>query len=341
MTLLLGGQWGGEGKGAITAFLAATEHPAALVKTGGPNSSHTYGVGGEMWKVRMLPSGCNLTQCAVIFPAGCLLETGTLFAEIDALNFDGTLLIDRQAGLVDERHVAAQRDDPFYDNVGSTRTGTGAASADRCRRRLHLAESDSRLHPYLSDTAEDLSALLTSRQRILVEGSQGFGLSNYHGPYPFVTSRDTTAGAVLSQLGLGPRSIGTIVLVLKCFPTRNSHGFAPLVDELTDSQLDNLGAVALETGGGSYQGGDRRRRVGLFDWTVAARAIRANTPDVIALTGLDRLAAAMELEPTLQQHYGDPIDFPTTVARRLGVPVGLLSYGPNIESVVDTRDVGT
>src|SRR5262249_21570619 len=128
LSIVVGGQFGGEGKGAITAFLAKKDGVRILVKTGGPNSTHSFGSNGELARVRMVPSGINLGPSIVIYPAGCLIHPETLFAELKQLNYTQSIVIDPQAGIVEQRHIETQTVDDFYDRVGSTLTGTGAAS---------------------------------------------------------------------------------------------------------------------------------------------------------------------------------------------------------------------
>ena len=56
------------------------------------------------------------------------------------------------------------------------------------------------------------------QRKILLEGTQGTGLSLYHGDYPSVTSRDTTVAGCLAEAGIGPRRVRKIILVCRTFP---------------------------------------------------------------------------------------------------------------------------
>ena len=74
---------------------------------------------------------------------------------------------------------------------------------------------------------------LEAGQRIIIEGTQGFGLSLLHSKYyPFVTSRDTTAAAFVSEAGLSPLDVDDIVLVLRAFPIRVGGNSGPLPNEI-------------------------------------------------------------------------------------------------------------
>lgn len=171
-TIVVGGQFGGEGKGAVTAYLHLTREFACVVKTGGPNAWHNYGLHGQMHDVRMLPSGTTLRPTTIVFPPGSLIYVPTLLAELDRYSFQGNVLIDPLAGLIDEVHIQTQKADDFYLTTGSSRRGTGAASAQRSLRRLPVAREDSRLKHWLFDTARYLESVLSQGRDILVEGGQ-------------------------------------------------------------------------------------------------------------------------------------------------------------------------
>jgi adenylosuccinate synthase len=78
------------------------------------------------------------------------------------------------------------------------------------------------------------------------------------------------------------------------------------------------------------------RRVGLFDYDIAQQAVRANGPQFIALTGLDNLQRSLNIEE-IRNHYGSIDDFKSKLESTLKVPIGIESWGPSIENVVDKR----
>jgi adenylosuccinate synthase len=336
LSVVIGGQFGGEGKGAIVAYLAFNDKVDAIVKTGGPNSTHSFGTNGKLLRVRMAPCGANMGPSTIVYPPGCLIHSETLFSELSEIGFSGQVIIDPKAGVVDPTHINTQKTDSFYISAGSTLTGTGAASAERARRRLRLARDYSTLTSYLGDTQEYLADALASGKRVLVEGSQSFGLSNYHGDYPYTTSRDTSVGTFLGQIGLGPKYLDTIFLVVKCFPTRNLIGEGSLPLELPEAFIAANLPTLGEYGGGTYKTVGHLRRVALFDFEVVRRAVIANSPDYIALTGLDRLAAVQH-ESVVSNHYESPKKFIEKLQANLHINVGLQSWGPYVENIIDNR----
>ena len=339
LSVVVGGQYGGEGKGLITAFLAMRDGVEILVKTGGPNSGHSFKKDGELFRVRMLPSGFNCGPSTVVIPPGCLIHSATLLGEAAQFNFGGRLIVDPRAGIITEDYIQEQAGDAFYRHAGSTLTGTGAAMAARARRRLGLARDEAVLHDFLGDTTAYLREALEAGKAVLVEGSQGYGLSNYHGEYPFVTSRDTTVGAFLGQIGLGPKFLTQVILAVKCLPTRNRIGDGTLPNELPDHIISARAEYLEEHGGGTYNELGDRRRVGLFDFEGVRRAVAANTPDFLALTGLDRLAACLP-DSSIASHYVSPDAFVRTLEQWYGMPVGLQSWGPAVTDVLDRRHGG-
>lgn len=332
VSVVVGGQYGGEGKGAVNAFLSETGRYSALVKTGGPNAWHNYGKAGVMHDVRMFPSGATLRPIEVIFPPGALIHVPTFFAEREKYQIQGPIIIDPLAGVIDETHVAAQKADPFYAEAGSALRGTGTATAARSKRRLRLAREEPSLARWIGSTANKLEEHMAHGRQVLVEGGQGFGLSNFHGDYPFATSRDTTAPSFLSQTGLGAGYLGEVFLTIKCLPTRNPAGKGVLRNEIV-AKLDHAAENALsEHGGTPSADGRTKRRVGLFDFDLLRKATLANTPTAIALTGFDRLSAVLHL-PIFSDHYGSLEAFRTRVSTVSNAPIALEGWGPCIEDM--------
>lgn len=123
-------------------------------------------------------------------------------------------------------------------------------------------------------------------RRLVVEGTQGFGLSVIHGLWPKVTSRDTTAAAVLAECGLSPLDVDDVTLVLRCHPIRVAGASGPLDGE-TDWPTVAAEAAAdrditeLTTVTGNV------RRIGRFDADLVRQAVRVNGPTRIVLNHLD------------------------------------------------------
>lgn len=337
ITLVVGAQYGGEGKGKISAFLATQEHFSAVCRTGSVNSKHTVVYRGETYDLRQLPTPAALGfSGTIVFGAGSLIHIPTLQKEMKMLNVDTEqVIIDPQAGILADEHTNEQRNDIRYKKIGSTMTGTGYATAQRALRKLSLAREHDELKGMIGPASETLWKCVQNDEHVLVEGHQSVGLSNYHGDYPYVSNRDSVAAELLSELGLGPRLPLRIILVVKAFPTRNHNGRLP--NEMSMEEADGLGIY--EYGGGSWGIENNRRRVGRIDLNDVSYAARLNTPTEIALTGVDYLEPTVQGSTSEKNLTENVWEFIHSIEQAAGVPVSMVSTGPETSAVVYRKDV--
>ncbi|MFW6180725.1 MAG: adenylosuccinate synthase [Spirochaetota bacterium] len=139
------------------------------------------------------------------------------------------------------------------------------------------------LRPYVADTSLLVNGNLNQEKRIIFEGAQGVLLDVDFGTYPFVTSSNPSTGGVLTGLGVGPRSVGTVLGIMKAYTTRVGEGPFP-----TELQEDT-GARIRERGGEFGASTGRPRRCGWFDAVATAYAVRVSGIDRLAMTKLDVL----------------------------------------------------
>jgi adenylosuccinate synthase len=157
--------------------------------------------------------------------------------------------------------------------------------------------------------------LLDSGQRILVEGTQGFGLSVWHSDsFPFATSRDTTAAGFVSEAGLAPHDVDEVVLVLRTFPIRVGGNSGPLPNEISWPELS--AEAHLSPDFKEYTTATHRvRRVARFDGKLVKRAIAANSPHRIVLNHMDYVdlegqgTAARNFLIRIENEIGRRVDF--------------------------------
>lgn len=102
------------------------------------------------------------------------------------------------------------------------------------------------LGAYVVDTDEVLAQARTQGKNILLEGAQGTMLDLDHGTYPYVTSSNPTAGGACTGSGLGPRAISHVIGITKAYTTRVGAG--PFPTELFDDAGKHLGTVGAEFG---------------------------------------------------------------------------------------------
>ncbi len=139
-TVIVGLQWGDEGKGKTTDFLA--EQVAMVVRyQGGDNAGHTVVLGDEVFKLRLTPSGVLYPHITSVIGSGVVVNPATLIAELDMLTSRGIdtakVRVSRSAHVIMPYHIALDRameERLAGDAVGTTRRGIGPAYADRAWR---------------------------------------------------------------------------------------------------------------------------------------------------------------------------------------------------------------
>jgi adenylosuccinate synthase len=139
------------------------------------------------------------------------------------------------------------------------------------------------LKPLVADIPERLNELRRADKKILFEGAQGVMLDIDHGTYPYVTSSNTTVGAVTTGSGFGPRYIDYVLGIAKAYATRVGNG--PFPTELFDETGEYLAARGREFGTTT----GRQRRCGWFDAVAVRRAVELNSISGLCITKLDVL----------------------------------------------------
>jgi adenylosuccinate synthase len=299
VSVVVGGQYGSEGKGKVALALARRERGECVaVRVGGPNSGHTgYDLQGRRWILRQLPVAAVDGVHMIVLPAGSYIDPDLLLKEIASLGLsDRDVAISPRARVITADHVRHEHESRINDSIGSTATGTGAAVVAAIQRNAPhsgpvavFANDDDRLRRYVRSTADLFRKALSEGRRVIVEGTQGFGLSPLHSPYwPNVTSRDTTAAAFLAEAGLAPTEVDDVTLVARCWPIRVSGNSGPLETE-TDWET-----VTRECGAPSdlrefTSVTKKLRRIGRFEFEIVKQAIAVNQPTRLVLNHLDHI----------------------------------------------------
>jgi adenylosuccinate synthase len=143
ITVILGAQWGDEGKGKVTDRLAAESDIVARFN-GGNNAGHTVTVGDEIFKLHLVPSGILYPHVTCIMGGGMVITPGKLLEEMDALAARGVdvsaerLKLSGRAHLILPYHIAldgATERALGKKRIGTTMRGIGPAYADKSARR--------------------------------------------------------------------------------------------------------------------------------------------------------------------------------------------------------------
>lgn len=345
--VMVGGQYGSEGKGQIAGYLA--KNYDVLVRVGGPNAGHKVrSQNGTVFTYHHLPSGCKDSGADVVIGAGAVVNPENLLREIEACGLTPErIFIDPQAMTITEEDKEGEK--RLVSSIGSTGQGVGLASARKIAERWNgstLARNDSRLAPFVNGTTtERLERAYRTNKKVFLEGTQGSALSIHHGIYPHVTSRDTNVAGCLAEAGISPARVRRILLVVRSYPIRvanpsdsNDSGYMKKeisFDEIADRS--GLRAQDLKQAEKTSTTG-RDRRVSEFDWELFRRSCALNAPTDIVLTFADYIDAKNQDAHRFDQLTPATIQFVEELERVANAPVSLISTRFGVRGVIDRRD---
>jgi len=336
--VIIGAQWGDEGKGKIVDYLA---HEAGIVVrfSGGANAGHTIVLSGTKYALHLVPSGILYPDKVVILGSGMVIDPAALFAELGALaergiNWEGRVLISDRAHLVLPRYKELDKtaDAARRRPIGTTGRGIGIAySMKASRDGVRLADIDDpdrlvNLQPEdlvfidewkakLAPMIVDASAYLSRHRNswTLFEGAQGALLDLDTGTYPFVSSGMSCAAGAAAQGGIGPRHIDRILGVFKAYTTRVGNG--PFPTEFEDDSPGSLSNYIRTTGNEYGVTTGRPRRCGYLDLVALRYACRVNSLDRLILTHIDVYDALLEFDACVAYKIRGTLvdDFPASI----------------------------
>lgn len=346
--VLVGGQYGSEGKGQVAAYLA--QEYDVLMRVGGPNAGHKVARERGKYTYHSLPSGSRESNADVLIGPGATIHIEELLSEIDDCEIlSERLYIDPQVMVITDKDRA--QEGAMKDAIGSTGRGGGAAASRRIMERLDhknrakLAGDYAELEPYIKSTHERLQRAYSNGESVLLEGTQGSALSLYHGPYPYVTSRDTNVSGCLAEAGIPPRRIRRVLMVIRYTPIRvqsPKDGDSGQLKHETDFETVQKEAglkIDIKTHERTSTT-NKERRVGWFEWDSYRKACELNAPTDIVLTFADYHKAINQKARRFEQLDNDTIKFVEELERIAQAPVSLINTRfPHEED--DPRDLRT
>ncbi|MEK7615804.1 MAG: adenylosuccinate synthetase [Patescibacteria group bacterium] len=288
VTVIIGAQWGDEGKGKVVDLLSAKADIVVRVQ-GGANAGHTIVVDGKKHILHLIPSGILHKKVICVIGNGVVIDPEVLEEEIElikklGLDVDKRLLISDRAHIVSAEHKERDVRDS-QKKIGTTGRGIGPAYMDKVGRTglrtVDFIKKDKRFGKYVTDTSAYLNKNL--KKRIIMEGAQGAMLDVDFGTYPYVTSSNTMAGAASTGSGIGPTKIDKVIGIVKAYTTRVGNG--PLPTEFPDELGEQIRQKGNEFGATT----GRPRRCGWFDAVVVRYACQVSGVDECVLMKLDVL----------------------------------------------------
>ncbi|AEJ19985.1 adenylosuccinate synthase [Gracilinema caldarium] len=336
--VVIGAQWGDEGKGKIVDYLAK-EAQIIVRYSGGANAGHTIVIGADQYALHLIPSGILYPDKIVILGAGMVIDPKALFAELDMLksrgiDTTGRVFISDRAHIVLPRYIEIdkERDKARKKPIGTTGRGIGityAMKAERDSIRIadlgwkekidELEEADRQFLAEYQDRLQAMAIDLTSflaghkNAQILFEGAQGTLLDLDLGTYPYVSSgMSCAAGAAIGGC-IGPRNLDKILGVFKAYSTRVGNG--PFPSEFDPEGEGELEHYVRETGREYGVTTGRPRRCGYLDLVALRYACRTNSIDSLVMTHLDVYDTMEEIKACIAYRIGDRVveDFPASI----------------------------
>ena len=329
-TVVVCGFFGDTGKGKIISYLSLKDKVAVTVRAGvGPNAGHTVVYEGKEYKLRMLPSAFVYDKCRLLIGPGVLVNPDILLEETRLTESQDRVGVDPQCAVIEQKHIEADKKGHLAKKIKTTGTGTGPCNAERALRTVKLARDFPRLEKYLTDVPLEVNTAINQGKNVLVEGTQGTYLSLFHGTYPYCTSKDVTASAACSDVGVGPTKVDDVVLVFKAYTTRVGGG--PLPNEVSweEAKKRRWAEIATVTG--------RRRRAAPFNYELAKRAVMLNGATQAAITKIDVVFPECKGNKSYEELSHQAKDFIENVEKEIKVPVTLLGTGPGTREIVDRR----
>ena len=231
------------------------------------------------------------------------------------------------------------------------------SARDEARR---LYDFGQKIKDYVCDTFSIIDQATTQGKKVLFEGAQGVLLDIDYGSYPYVTSSSTGAAGIYTGAGVTSGVVNEKLGIVKAYTTRVGEG--PMPTEIAEEIGDRIQKIGHEFGATT----GRKRRCGWLDLPSLKYSVKASSMTSIALTKLDVLSGLEELKvcyayevdgkeydcayPGLDLTHAKPLykslkpftddftkdgiyateldEYIKLIEDSLGIPVGILAYGP-------------
>ena len=279
--VVLGLQYGDEGKGKITHHLCKTGGYTHVIRfNGGCNAGHTIYHKGKKFVTHHIPAGVFFGIKSIIGP-GCVVDPKQFFRELEELR-DGGVDIDELVFIAENAHIITDEhleEDGKDTVIGTTKRGNGPAYREKYARNGFLAKDIPHLQPYLVNIYDELHKE-TKNPVILCEGAQGFGLDIDWGDYPFVTSSHCTTGSALLN-GIPPQAIRDVWGVAKAYETYVGAKKFELENSIFSKIRDSGKEYGATTG--------RPRQCGWLEGPFLEKSIKINGVNKVVFNKMDIL----------------------------------------------------
>lgn len=339
--IIVGAQWGDEGKGKISAYITASDNAVGVARAGtGPNAEHGVFLKDEKTylKTNQLPLGFIFSSSPYIYiGSGVAVDPKKLFSEMERYKISPERIkIDYRCPIITEEHVKRDTDSKRMQAIGSTMSGVGPCRSDFINRVAKQTKDIPELYPVIADVGKEINTLCSQGKEVVVESSQGTLLSLAASPfYPNVTSDNVTAAAAMDDVLLNWQYVSDVILVVKAMPTREgkkySEGDMGAVKELTPEEIMSRGLFEPS----SIEG--QMRRKAELDMELLRYSVMINGATQIALTFLDHYdpeSKNAKFEKELGRKSRLLID---EIEKEFNIPVTFVDTGKAFDNIIDMR----
>lgn len=306
LTVLVGGQYGSEGKGGIAAHIANKYD--MHIRVGSPNAGHTFYWHGEKHVMQSIPCGWINPKATIVIGRGALINMKQFMKELVHVlqyypDFLSRLHIDAEAGVLDERFHEQEGgvNGEMHKRIGSTGEGVGPARVARINRdpAQFRQFKDIAAEYGLEQCVHHNTPLFVAHTQdagfnVLVEGTQGSALSLLHSFWPYCTSIDTNAAGIISEVGIAPSRVTNVLMVVRTYPIRVAGNSGPMKGEISWEELSKRLGKDLTPEKTTVT--KKVRRIAEWDDYLFQQACLLNAPTEIALTFADYLDPNIEGE---------------------------------------------
>jgi len=326
--VLIGLQYGSEGKGIVAGALALANLYSASVRVGGSNAGHSFKYRGKKYVYRHIPCSAINPEMQLFIGRGALVDPDVLRQEhIDVGVKPSRIQMDPFVFPILPEDAAIERGILEMDkSIGSTCKGVGQALSVRTMRSHWHMRKDAFSGYRRTTMAELLRSVGTGR--ILIESTQGTSLSMYSDFYPQTTSRDISVPTILGEARLPCSAVKEVIGVVRTFPIRVAGNSGPMKDEISWGEISAAMGRSIEERTTVTK---KVRRVGRFDFEQVKEAAELNDLTALVVTFMDYLHPDAGKAHTFEELPQVCKDFVDDLQRKLCINVVAVTNGEDVE----------
>lgn len=338
--VVVGGFWGDEGKGLVSAWQAYKDRSLGVFRgCGGANPEHGLFMDGDYIKTNQLPLGFIFGQSLVGLGPGTAVDVEKFLFEVNRFRIPPEKVrLDPMCPIITPENIQEEVGSASMNAIGSTKSGTGIAMSHAALRIAPLAKDIEALQPYLADISQ-IANDLAHKGTINLESTQGTFLSRYYGDYPNVTSVDVTAPSVIAGVGLNWRMVDNVIVCIKALPSREGTGPMGDVEEFTLEEMESLGIVEFSSIIDPKTGQPEvRRKAKGIDYVLLKRVVTLNGANQIALTFAEHYDPEVRDAQKWSQLTDKVKKLIAEIEKQTNVEVTLVNTGKQWTSMVSKTD---